>query len=155
MALLQPTLAAGLATAFAGTNSFAEAGAGWASAYATYALAAQANGIFPVFTGLEQQALTSALSAAFQAGVASEGATTFAVMELAFQAFWQLPPVAFGAGVVTLAPPGLTALLEATRAPNLVAATSAVAASNVATALDIWTRTVTVTFPGPAVATLL
>lgn len=155
MALLQPTLATGLATAFVGTNSFAEAGAGWASAYATYALAAQANGIFPAFTGLEQQTLANALAAAFQAGVASEGATTFAAVELALQAFWILPPIVFGAGAVTAAPPGLAALLEATRAPNLAAATSAVAASNVATALDTWTHTVTVTFPGPAVATLL
>lgn len=154
MALLSATLASGLIGAFAGTDSFSAAGDAWASAYASYAQTAQANGIPAVFTGAEQRLLSGSLASAFAAGVNAPG-SLLGALELAFQGFWYLPPVVFGTGVVTLAPPGLGTLVGATFGANLLAATAAEAANNVAVALDAWTRTVVVTFPGPVLASLL
>ena len=155
MALLVQTLADGLASVFAASSDFAEAASSWADAYSTYAQAATAGVAIPVFTGLEEGLLASNLAAAFAAGVASEGSTTLAAMEVAFQAYWLVPPVVFGAGVVTVAPPGLAALLTAAIPALLVATTSAMAAGIFATAIDAWTHTVIVTFAGVVTVTLL
>lgn len=155
MPLDPTTLTSGLLGVFAGSSDMADAAASWASGYADYAAVATANGVIPAFTGLEEGVLAGALAAAFAGGVASLGTTTLSAMELAFQAFWMVPPVLFGAGVVTLAPPGLSSLLAAVFATGVAAATSAEVAANVAAAIHAWTLTVTVTFPGPTVATLL
>lgn len=154
MALVSAVLANSLAPTFAGVDTFATAGNGWASAYATYALSATAGVALPAFTGLERQLLAANLTAAFALGIIDSSAAMSA-MELAFQAFWFLPPVIFGTGVVSVAPPGLAALIAATFPANILAATSAEAASNIASALDTWTRTVIVTFPGGVTVTLL
>jgi len=152
MALVASTLSDLLQSTFRGVDSFAAAAAGWASAYRTYAQSAQANGVPPVLTGLEEAVLAGQLTAAF---AALDPNTFPSAFEAAFQAFWLTPPVAFGSGAATLAPPGLGSLLVSTYPANLVAPTSAAAAINVAAAIDAWTRLVSVTFPGPVVAVLV
>lgn len=148
------TLTAGLTPVFAGSDDVVAAGQAWAAAYADYAAVAMAGVAAPVFTGLEEDTLAAGMTAAFTAGVASLGTTTLTDMELAFQAFWLVPPVVFGAGVVTLAPPGLAAALAAVFAAGAVATTSAEVAAAVAAAIHAWTLTVTVTLPGPTTVTL-
>jgi hypothetical protein len=151
---LDPTsLATSLGSTFVGVSDFVSAGRGWAAAYKSYAQAAQAGVTVPTFTGLEEGVLASGLAAAFAAGIADPAGTPQR-MEVAFQAFWMVPPVVFGAGVTTLAPPGLSALIAATYPLNVVSSATG-AATNIALALDAWTRLVTVTLPGPVVVTLL
>jgi hypothetical protein len=154
MALLVTTLASGLASVFAGVDTFAAAGDGWASAYRSYAQGATAGVALPVFTGLEESVLAATLAGAFAAGIAAPGGT-LAALEVAFIAFWVAPPILFGTGVTTLAPPGLAALITATFPGNLLAATGAEAAASIAAAFDSWTRLISVTLPGPTVVTLL
>jgi len=155
MPLDPTTLTSGLLGVFAGSSDFADAAASWAGAYADYAAVAMAGVAAPVFTGLEEGVMATALTAAFAGGVASLGTTTLPAMELAFQAFWFVPPVVFGAGVVTLAPPGLAALLAAAFAAGALAPTSAEVAAGVAAAIHAWTLMVAVTFPNGTVVTLL
>lgn len=154
MALSPGTLAAELTPVFGGTDSFVSAGAEWARAYKKYAETAQAGLALPIFTGVEEAVLAASLAAAFAAGIAAPAATPD-FMEAAFIAFWMAPPVVFGAGVVTVAPPGLAVLIRATFPVNLLAATASAASAVLAGAIDVWTRTVTVTLPGPTVVTLL
>jgi hypothetical protein len=154
MPLNPATLASGLSSVFAGSSDVAAAGSAWAGAYRDYAAVAMAGVAAPIFTGLEEGVLAGALAAAFTAGVASLGTTTLTDMELAFQAFWMVPPVVFGAGAVTAAPPGLAAALAAVFATGALAPTSAVVAAAVAAAIDTWTRMITVQLPGPVLVLL-
>lgn len=155
MPLDPSTLASGLSDVFEGSDDMVAAAQSWAGAYADYAQVAMAGVAAPVFTGLEEATLAAGLAAAFAGGVASLGTTTLPAMELAFQGFWMVPPVVFGAGTVTLAPPGLAAALAAVFAGGALVPTSAAMAAAVAAVLHAWTMTVAVTLPGPSVVTLL
>ena len=155
MPLLASTLASGLSSVFTGVDSYQAAGTAWSNAYDVYARTAVAAGAPAILTGLEKTVMARSLAGVFEAGVASQGSSTLASMEAAFAAFWMLPPVVFGAGFVSAAPPGLAGLISATVPLNIVAATSAEAASNIANAIHTWTLSITVTFPNGATVTLI
>lgn len=128
-----------------GVATYPGAASRWADAYKDYAEDARSSfGVSP--TPLDPQALALAgiLSTAFAALTDPS-----AQMETAFISFWLTPPAVFGAGVVTVAPAGLGALLHSTFAQNLSVDTPELAAENIAGVLDSWTKMVQVTTPTP------
>lgn len=123
--------------------------------YQAYAATGQAGGFIPpVFTGLEQAQFANVLAAAFDLSPPSgTPASAAAAFVGAVTAFWMTPPVVFGPGLVTSFPGA--AALQAT----LVALFSnfndaATAASGLAAALDVATKTVQVTVT-PTIYTIL
>ena len=160
MALLQPVLAGRLTSILSqpGDNAAAKA-AEWASAYQTYAAPAMAGVLLPIFTGSEMPLFLGQISPVFNNpnGTAVQFANALAS---AVETFWFLPPVPFAGGAFAGAVsgfPGKPALVA-----QLVAVLSnqydnaAQPAQDIATALDVATRTVIVSFgPPPATATLV
>ncbi len=124
----------------------------YADAYAAYAADARSPMTgFPLNLTAPTATLQSALAAAFSAGF--DANATAEAMDAAFTAFWLSPPVAF-----TGSPPGtVTAVTGAgTLAPALLAAwqantsgdaSTADSATQIADAIDAFTRTVIVTHP--------
>lgn len=153
VALVQTALAGRLTGIFSqpGDNAAAKA-AEWASAYNSYALPAMAGVLLPTFLGIEQAAFLSSILPAFnnQNGTPAQFANALAS---AVEAFWLLPPVLFAgplvAGVVTGFPgkPILIAQLIGVFSTQYQDAASP--AQQIATALDIATKTVIVTFAPP------
>lgn len=149
-----------------------EAGKKWAAVYKKYAEGALAGTTQPLAVSLTaaQNTLAGALAGAFTTAKLNPTPAAVAVlaaaMDVAFVAFWLVPPVAFAAppppapptmaGVVSVAPPGvLTGLLSAMFAAGAVQEKSAAdQADALAMILDAWTRSVMVintpiTPPGP------
>jgi hypothetical protein len=169
MPLVQSTLSNALLQIFTQAPLPADttaAGQAWANAYHSYASAATAGPTTPLPPALLAAKTTlatnikSAFDAARAAGLAGL-AVVVAQLDAAFVQFWLTPPVAFAGpgftGVVTVAPPGvLSGTLTTAFAPS---STAAPAATAIASALDLWTKTVIVTnqptAPGPPVPTPL
>lgn len=122
--------------------------------YQAYAATGQAGGVPPVFTGTEQARFSAALAAAFTVTPPSGSpASAAAAFVAAVTAFWLTPPVVFGAGAVT-AFPGAGALQAALVALFSTFNDAATAASGLATALDVATKTITVVI-GPTTFTIV
>lgn len=153
MALIQTVLAGRLTSILGQPGDNAQAKAvEWASAYQTYAAPAMAGALLPVFTGSEQALFLGKIAPVFNN--ANSTAAQFAnALAGAVESFWFLPPVPFAgpslAGVVTGFPgkPALVAQLLGILANQYQQA--AQPAQQIATALDIATRTVIVTFAPP------
>jgi len=158
MALLLPALTSQLVVAMQQPSDQGAAKAQeWARAYTTYAATAQAAALFPVFVGVEGQALAGHLTRVMTNpnGTAAQFASAFAS---GIEAFWLLPPVVFtggGAGAVSLFP-GKSALVGLlTSVFSSFTDQTAAKAAEVASALDTATRTVIVAFgPPPTTAPL-
>jgi len=159
MALVQSTLEASLLSLFSKpAKSAKDAADRTARAYNTYAQTALAGTGFPVFTGTEEAAFSAGMLAAFAVPRTGSPLTYAQAWVSAVIGFWTLPPVPFTLLPVDAGIPlplvGADAILQA----SLVTVTSnlkntaAVAASGIATAVDTYTRTFTVTF-APSAAT--
>jgi hypothetical protein len=137
-----------------------EAAHRYAVAYDSYAKTAQALGSFPVFTGLEEQALEAILFAAMSLPVGLP-ITMATAWGLGVASYWNLPPVAFvgpQVGAVLQAATASAIIIPAMTTILLIPGNPALtAALGMATALDLGTRTVTclLTPPPGTVAPLL
>lgn len=153
MALIQPILAARLSQIFGNPSDNAALKAQEiASAYNTYAMSAMALTLLPAFLGVEQAAFISKLMPVFSNP--NSTVQQFAnALAGAVESFWLLPPVLFAAlplaGAVTFFP-GKSILIS-----SLVSIMSTTyprheaVAQAIATALDVATKTVIVTFAPP------
>lgn len=155
MALVPSVIEAGFASMIATKPSSAsDACDQLANFYLAYAAPAMAGPATPVFTGTEQVRFSAALLAILgvspPSGTPAQAAAAFVA---AVTTFWLTPPVVFGAGVVT-AFPGAGALQAALVALFSTFNDSSSAASGLATALDVATKTVTVVI-GPTTFTLV
>jgi len=156
MALLLPVLTSQLVVAMQNPSDQGAAKAQeWARAYNTYALTAQAGALLPTFVGIEAQALAGQLAGVMTNpnGTAVQFANAFAN---GIEAFWLLPPVPFagaGVGAVSLFP-GKGALVgQLTSVFSSFTDQTAAKAAEIASALDVATRTVIVAFAPPPGAT--
>lgn len=163
MALVASDLKSGLMAALGDPadlpTSPVESGQRMADAYADYVLAATScGGGAPADTNANAVALAAALASVFTTSI--DPATTASGMATAFTAFWFSPPLAFtsippaGPGVVTAV--AGTAVLQSFFAALVPTSDADDAMTRVATALDVFTKTVVVThpIPGPAVCAL-
>lgn len=152
MALIQQVLAARLAQVLGqpGDNAAAKAQE-WAAAYQTYGATAQAGALLPVFTGTEQTLFVAQILPVFN----NPRSTTvqFAnALASAVESFWFLPPVPFagvGAGAVTGFPGKGILVSQLITVLSNQYKQAAQPAQQIATALDVATRTVIVTFAPP------
>ena len=153
MALVQSVLAGRLTSILSqpGDNAAAKA-AEWASAYQLYAAPAMAGVLLPVFTGSEQPLFMAKILPVFNNPQST--AIQFAnALASAVETFWFLPPVPFQllpvAGAVTGFPgkPALVAQLVGIFGNQYQQAVKP--AQEIATALDVATKTVVVTFAPP------
>jgi hypothetical protein len=150
MALVVTVLSRGIEGAFrAKLPTGAQVGALLGSVYGIYAQGAQAGVALPVLTGTEATRFGQILGAAISdplTGSAPKIAQAFAD---ALTAFWTLPPVIFTDGVnagpvpAVLGAQAMVGTLTATFS-NL-ANTEATAAQQIASALDVATRSIVVT----------
>lgn len=137
-----------LAVYLSGPPSAAVSAKKLSSAYDTYAKGAQAGIALPIFIGTEKEVMASTLLAAMnpRSGNPTSFATAWAT---ALTSFWTTPPVVFSDGVNTgpaLAVPGSAALKSSLEIALANARQSAPqAAQTLATALDVATRTITIT----------
>lgn len=153
MALVQAALAGRLTGIFSqpGDNAAAKA-AEWASAYQSYALPAMAGVLLPTFLGVEQAAFLGNISPVFNNpnGTVAQFANALAS---AVEAFWLLPPVLFAgpavAGAVTAFPGKAALIAQLIGILNNQYQDAGTPAQQIATALDVATRTVIVTFAPP------
>lgn len=124
-----------------------------AAAYDNYCKAGIAGGIPPLFTGAEVKRLEGILLGAIASPVGGGPPVIAAAWSAGIQSYWLTPPVPFLAppiAGVTTAMPGAGAAIAVLSAGFLnVLNTEATIAQIMATALDIATRTVLVTFATP------
>lgn len=152
MPLVSKILEAGLLKVFKAQDglSASDSAQKMAKAYGDYAQMAMAGGIPPILTGLETMALQKTLYAVMSAPKAATAATMAAAWATGVVSFWSAPPVSFGPGKVIVAAlalpiitPGLTAVFL--NGQN----TAESSASQMATVLDLATKTVIVLMPVP------
>lgn len=150
---MQPVLAGRLTSILGNPSDNASLKASeWASAYHTYGLTAMAGVLLPIFTGSEMGSFLGRISPVFNNP--NSTSVQFAnALAGAVESFWFLPPVPFSAGpvagLVTGFPgkAGLVAQLVSILSNQYEQA--AQPAQDIATALDVATRTVIVTFAPP------
>lgn len=152
MALIQPVLVGRLTQVLSqpGDNAAAKAQE-WGAAYQTYAAPAQAGALLPVFTGSEQPLFVAQILPVFS-NPQSTSVQFANALASAVESFWFLPPVPFagaGVGAVTgfLGKGILIAQLVQVLGNQYQQA--AQPAQQIASALDVATRTVIVTFAPP------
>lgn len=151
MPLVVSQLAAELASVFMSQpSSGADAAAQIAGAYDNYCKAAMAPPGMPVFTTAEKTTFQGILTPSFEAGDANAVAQA---MASALQAYWMTPPVNFvggpATGMVTAVPGAMTIVSALAGALMNTENTEATAGQQIATQLDIATKTVLVTFTTP------
>lgn len=125
-------------------------------AYRDYASKGTAGGIFPVFTGLEVNAMKGVLTATFKAPHVGNPATAAAAWDQAVLSFWLANPPGslFPTALLVAYVPGpLTTSL--TSVFSNIGNTAISAAASHSAAMDVATRTVLVTLPGPVVVPLV
>lgn len=153
MALVQAALAGRLIGIFSqpGDNAAAKA-AEWASAYNSYALPAMAGVLLPTFLGIEQAAFLANILPVFN-NPNSTSAQFANALASAVEAFWLLPPVLFAgpavAGAVTSFPGKAPLVAQLIGILSNQYQQAAQPAQQIASALDVATRTVIVTFAPP------
>ena len=113
------------------------------SAYNSYAVTAQANGLPPLLTGLEKVRMAQVLVQSFIPGSGSRLARSGIAMSIA--TFWT--GVVFGVGVFTLFPNAL--LEDSLNSAMRLGLSCEAAASNLAGCIDAATHASIVTFPPP------
>jgi hypothetical protein len=128
-----------------------------AQAYQGYCLTATAGVLLPIFLGIEGQAMAARLTPVLT--TTSRTPLEFArALANGVEAFWLLPPVLFSGGVAAgsvSAFVGKAALVSAVAAAMSAPTTQhEVVAIRLAGALDVATRTVTVTFAPPPGSTV-
>lgn len=127
----------------------AAAGAAWADCYSVYTTTGEANAVPVVVPAPATSALGSALGAAFStlpglpATVASDVASALSVFWAACTVAGMISPPVAAAGL-----PALIATLTAIF--FFIGGTHASKANDIGTALDVFTKAVVVTFPGPS-----
>ena len=153
MALIQPVLAGRLTQIFGQPSDNAAAKAQeWASAYQTYAASAMAGVLLPVFTGTEMPSFLAQILPVFN-NPKSTSVQFANALASAVESFWFLPPVPFtlvpAVGAVTAFPgkAGLVGQLTGILSNQYQQAVQP--AQDIATALDVATRTVIVSFAPP------
>lgn len=134
--------------------STADAGQKWADAYFQYALAAQALDATPVAL-----AATTSSPLAVQFTAAMTAQTFLQQLPLILTAFWLTPPVLFvgvnnGPASVVLGTPALATAIAAMTAINTTGAGGSTPLATLVTAIDAFTRTVTVTLVNPSGVTI-
>ena len=123
-----------------------------AQEYDDYCKKGMAGAAFPLLTGSEKGLMEGTLAAALSSsnGTAAMVAQAFA---MAIQTYWMAPPVLFAggpvSGVVTVMPGAMSAVGPITAALMNLNNTEDTAANMIATALDVATKTVLVTFSTP------
>lgn len=131
MPLIVSTLQAALQAVFEANLSSSQAAAdALAKAYATYAQAGTFGASLPVFTGLEQKALSTTLLASFASPQPPNPAAWGAAWATGLANFWMAPPIVISGpqvGVVTgiVGAPLLATSLLAMIVPQQSAATAA------------------------------
>jgi len=158
MSLISATLVSSLTTILgAPSTSGAEKAQQLGTAYQAYALTATAGVLLPIFVGIEGRVMAARLTPVLSATHST--AYDFAnALAGGVEAFWLLPPVPFTGGVAA----GLVSAFIGKSA--LVAAVAGILATptslhgpvaiQLASALDVATRTVTVTFAPPPGSTV-
>ena len=152
MPLLYPALYQPLVGLFkTGTPVSALAAQQWAQAYVIYTSTALFGPNVPIFTGAEQAAFQAALLPVFvPVGTA---ASVAAAIQSAVLAFWSSPPIAVAgpaqAGVVTAVPGAASLGAALTGILSNPLNTAETAAAQIATAIDIATRTAIATVAPP------
>lgn len=158
MPLIPATLTASLAAVLGGPSlSGAQKAQEFGTAYQTYALTATAGVLLPIYVGIEGRAMAARLTPVL--GTQQQSPYEFArALAGGVEAFWLLPPVPFLGGV---AAGSVTAFIGKAA---LVAAVAGIlssptlrhepVAAQLASALDVATRTVTVTFAPPPGSTV-
>lgn len=129
----------------------------WAQAYRNYAMTAMAGILLPIMTGLEQEMMSSMLLQ-----VMSNPNTTTPIFARAVanavEAFWLLPPVIFSAGILAgsaaLFPGKELLILSLMSIMSTPQSRYEGVAQQIATALDVATRTVIVNFAPPPGSTV-
>lgn len=153
MPLISSVLQNALLALFKSNPSASDAAKGIAKAYSMYAMTATAGAAKANLTGLESQAMEKALSAVFASVSAATPATASMALASGVVAFWMMPPVTFSgaqAGAVfqaATAMPIITGQVAKTLANQNNSPETA--AMELATALDMATRTVTVALAPP------
>lgn len=152
MPLVSKILEAGLLQVFKAQKglSASDSAQKQAKAYADYAQMGMAGGVPPVLTGAEAKGLESKLSQVLSAPKSATAGSIALAWATGVVSFWSSPPVSFGAGKVLLAAlalpiitPGLTACFASIpKSPEACAA-------QMATALDLATKTVIILMPTP------
>jgi hypothetical protein len=124
-----------------------------ASIYHQYAQTATAGPALPLFTGLETDALQALLTAALAVPQVGAPSVIAAAWGSGLVSYWNTPPVLFAgvsvAGSVTVAAGCLSAIPVLTTLYLNAFNTPETAAAQMASALDIATRTVLVTLAPP------
>jgi len=127
-----------------------DAAKGLAGAYNSYASTAMAGVATPIFTGAEEAIMTGTLAAVL---TPMGAAATFAMaLQNAILSYWLAPPVNFigtHPGMVTVAPGVLTLGASLTSVLSNPMNTIESAAQQMATLIDVATKTVIVTFFPP------
>jgi hypothetical protein len=120
--------------------------------YDKYCKTAMAPPALPIFTGVEAMSLEGPLAAVFSGGTGPAPAVAQA-WATGIQAYWLAPPVMFVggpvSGVATAMPGAPASIAPITAALTNLGNTEETFAQQLATALDIATKTVLVTFATP------
>ena len=158
MALVASALATGIEGVFrARIPTSAQVGSLLGSVYGIYAQGAQAGVALPVLTGTEAARFGQVLSAALN--LMASPPTVAQAFADALQAFWLTPPVIFTDGINAGPVPailGIPALISAlTSTFAALTNTEAIAAQQIASALDAATRSIIVTLVPSSVPTPL
>lgn len=117
----------------------------WGLAYDGYALPAMAGAFPGVFTGSEKTRFSTALTSLFASPSTGTPVLAATAFMNALTGYWLTPPVAFGAGVVSV----ITGLSAISSLFTTLFTDPDAAADHIATILDTATKTVTVAFTGP------
>jgi hypothetical protein len=154
MPLVMAALATELTSVFMGKpSSGADAASQVAGAYDNYCKAALAPPGLPIFTGAEKNTFQVILSLAWISVDTGDANITAQAIGDAIQAYWMSPPVMFvggpATGLVTAVPGALSVVPAIAGALANTQNTDAVIGQQLATQMDIATKTVLVTYSTP------
>jgi len=145
-------------------DTYDAAAQAWVDAYSAYAAVGQAFGITPTLLPVSKTAMKSVLLAQFIdiSPSPTKAATVASSIATALTAFWLSPPVQFSLPAIFVTAvtgtPILTTALQTVFASVLSTDTPDIKATQLSSAMDIFTKTVTVTNfvpPVPVITTLI